>query len=79
MHLDETRRAILGADGHLLIQGGPGSGKTTIALLKAGLSLQGLPAGPTRVALDQPTAEQLETLRTAVELSIATLNPPIFS
>jgi len=37
-----------------------------IALLKAGLSLQGLPAGPTRVALDQPTPAQLETLRTAV-------------
>jgi 4-hydroxy-tetrahydrodipicolinate synthase len=38
-----------------------------IALLKAGLSLQGLPAGPTRVALDQPTPSQLETLRTAVQ------------
>ena len=37
-----------------------------IALLKAGLSLQGLPAGPTRVALDQPTPAQLETLHTAV-------------
>ena len=37
-----------------------------IALIKAGLSLQGLPAGPTRVALDQPTPAQLETLRTAV-------------
>jgi 4-hydroxy-tetrahydrodipicolinate synthase len=37
-----------------------------IALLKAGLSLQGLPGGPTRVALDQPTPAQLETLRTAV-------------
>ena len=38
-----------------------------IALIKAGLSLQGLPAGPTRVALDQPTPAQLETLRTAVQ------------
>ena len=38
-----------------------------VALLKAGLSLQGLPAGPTRVALDQPTPAQLETLRTAVQ------------
>src|SRR6476646_4728594 len=37
-----------------------------IALLKAGLSLQGLPAGPTRVALDQPTPAQRETLRAAV-------------
>jgi 4-hydroxy-tetrahydrodipicolinate synthase len=38
-----------------------------IALLKAGLALQGLPAGPTRVALDQPTTAQLEILRTAVQ------------
>jgi 4-hydroxy-tetrahydrodipicolinate synthase len=38
-----------------------------IALIKAGLSLQGLPAGPTRVALDKPTPAQLETLRTAVQ------------
>jgi 4-hydroxy-tetrahydrodipicolinate synthase len=38
-----------------------------VALLKAGLSLQGLPAGPIRVALDQPTPAQLETLRTAIQ------------
>ena len=38
-----------------------------IALLKAGLSLQGLPAGPTRVAIDQPTPAQMETLRTAIQ------------
>lgn len=29
------RQAILGGTGHMLVQGGPGSGKTTIALLKA--------------------------------------------
>jgi len=33
--LCEKRRAILDAEGHLLILGGPGTGKTTIALLKA--------------------------------------------
>lgn len=38
-----------------------------IALLKAGLALQDLPAGPTRVALDQPTPAQLVTLRTAIQ------------
>jgi 4-hydroxy-tetrahydrodipicolinate synthase len=42
-------------------------GGADIALIKAGLSLQGLPAGPTRVALDTPTPAQLETLRTAVQ------------
>ncbi|GLZ00825.1 ATP-dependent helicase [Actinoplanes sp. NBRC 103695] len=35
MELDDSRKAILAASGHLLIQGGPGCGKTTIALLKA--------------------------------------------
>jgi DNA helicase-2/ATP-dependent DNA helicase PcrA len=33
--LDDDRRAILAHNGHLLVLGGPGSGKTTIALLKA--------------------------------------------
>lgn len=35
LELDELRQQILDADGHVLIQGGPGCGKTTIALLKA--------------------------------------------
>jgi 4-hydroxy-tetrahydrodipicolinate synthase len=39
---------------------------STIALLKAALSLQGLPAGPARVAIDPPTPAELETLRIAV-------------
>lgn len=35
IQLDDTRKKILASDGHLLIGGGPGCGKTTIALLKA--------------------------------------------
>jgi hypothetical protein len=42
MELDDTRYAILDAAGHLLIEGGPGSGKTTIALLKAARTLETL-------------------------------------
>jgi len=38
-----------------------------IALIKAGLALQGLPAGPPRVALDPPSPAQLDTLRAAIE------------
>ena len=33
--LCDKRKAIIAQDGHLLVLGGPGSGKTTIALLKA--------------------------------------------
>jgi 4-hydroxy-tetrahydrodipicolinate synthase len=39
----------------------------SIALLKAGLAMRGLPAGPTRVAIDPPTSERLATLRAAIE------------
>ncbi|WP_419588542.1 UvrD-helicase domain-containing protein, partial [Thiolapillus sp.] len=34
--LDEERTRLMSTAGHLLVMGGPGSGKTTIALLKAG-------------------------------------------
>jgi 4-hydroxy-tetrahydrodipicolinate synthase len=42
-------------------------GGADIALMKAGLDLQGVPAGPPRVALDPPSAAQLDTLRAAIE------------
>lgn len=44
--LDEDRERILAADSHVLVTGGPGSGKTTIALLKGEKRIrEGLAAG----------------------------------
>ncbi|MFH9562364.1 UvrD-helicase domain-containing protein [Streptomyces globisporus] len=42
MKIDSVRQEILDAPGHLLIVGGPGCGKTTIALLKAQTRLAAL-------------------------------------
>ncbi|MCC0094661.1 UvrD-helicase domain-containing protein [Streptomyces flavotricini] len=42
MEIDPVRQEILDASGHLLIVGGPGCGKTTIALLKAQARLAAL-------------------------------------
>lgn len=44
MELDETRHEILAATGHLLIEGGPGSGKTTVAIMKAAQTVDTLQA-----------------------------------
>lgn len=35
IELDQRREAIIAASGHIVIEGGPGCGKTTIALIKA--------------------------------------------
>ncbi|HYC46841.1 MAG TPA: UvrD-helicase domain-containing protein, partial [Burkholderiales bacterium] len=35
MQLTKKQLVVMGADGHLLVTGGPGSGKTTISILKA--------------------------------------------
>ncbi|GEP61036.1 UvrD-helicase domain-containing protein [Reyranella soli] len=46
MDLTKPQQAILDASGHLLITGGPGAGKTTIAILKAGqLAQEAIRAG----------------------------------
>jgi DNA helicase-2/ATP-dependent DNA helicase PcrA len=42
--LSEKKKAILAHDGHLLVHGGPGSGKTTISIIKA----DALVSGPLR-------------------------------
>lgn len=42
VQIDPVRQEILHAEGHLLIEGGPGCGKTTIALLKADRLLERL-------------------------------------
>ncbi len=45
IEMDDKRRAILDSTGHLLIEGGPGCGKTTIALLKALNAIETLDEG----------------------------------
>jgi DNA helicase-2/ATP-dependent DNA helicase PcrA len=47
LRICSKRKAILANEGHQLVLGGPGSGKTTIALVKAGEHIErnGLGAG----------------------------------
>ena len=45
LEIDTKRKAILDQGGHLLVCGGPGSGKTTIALLKARVRCRSLLPG----------------------------------
>ena len=46
MELTENQEKIIIADGHLLVTGGPGSGKTTVSILKAaGIAANNLRAG----------------------------------
>ena len=34
--LTDKQKVVLAAEGHVLVKGGPGSGKTTVSILKAG-------------------------------------------
>lgn len=44
--LTDKQKEVLAAEGHLLVQGGPGSGKTTVSILKAGkIVKEGLKTG----------------------------------
>jgi len=45
-NLTDKQKEVLAAEGHLLVQGGPGSGKTTVSILKAGkIVKEGLKTG----------------------------------
>ena len=37
-----------------------------VALIKAALALRGVPAGPTRMALDPPSSAQIDTITAAI-------------
>ncbi|WP_064697633.1 UvrD-helicase domain-containing protein [Rhizobium aegyptiacum] len=45
MQLSKGQLDIMASKGHLLVTGGPGSGKTTISILKAGQIIDALPSG----------------------------------
>lgn len=42
LELSQGQKDVLAADGHLLVKGGPGSGKTTVSILKAAQLTKGL-------------------------------------
>jgi DNA helicase II / ATP-dependent DNA helicase PcrA len=78
IELCDKRKAILAQDGHLLVLGGPGSGKTTIALFKAQRRFAALEPGQeilflsfSRAAIRQVLLRCKEVLRPAERRSVA--------
>src|SRR5437870_505291 len=76
MVLCDKRKAILRQEGHVLVTGGPGSGKTTIALLKAATVSYSLEPGQeilflsfSRAAIQQ-VVQKSKDLLTPVEHSL---------
>ena len=66
--LDEKRKAILDSDRHILVLGGPGAGKTTIALLKAKTLFPTLLAGQKLLFLSFSRSAVRQVLKGCQEL-----------
>ena len=68
LHICEDRQKILDASGHILVTGGPGSGKTTIALKKAICRIeQGLEPGQKILFLSFSRAAVTRIIESAIE------------
>lgn len=66
--LTDKQKEVLAAEGHLLVQGGPGSGKTTISILKAGkIVKEGLKTGQRVLFLSFARATVSRVLEAIVE------------
>ncbi|SDX52704.1 UvrD-helicase domain-containing protein [Paracoccus sanguinis] len=49
--LNDQRKSVLEEPGHVLVLGGPGAGKTTLAILKAQAGMSGMKPGQTALFL----------------------------
>lgn len=76
LEIDTTREQLLATDGHLLVEGGPGCGKTTIALLRAQRAAPDLAPGQEIVFLSFSRAavrQILDRTRTHLDADTAAL------
>lgn len=73
--LTNKQKEVMAADGHLLVQGGPGSGKTTVSILKAGkIVTHGLKSGQLVLFLSFARATVSRVLEAIAEEEEITLN-----